>query len=85
MNAKQNDTVIVPKDSVFSGTGKASGKPFTTQTMGLVQANGLTQEFKRFLKNPSEALQQGTYHVVADGCFVDKAGNLVTKQAFVKA
>ena len=77
--------VFVPKDSVFSGTGKASGKAFSTQTMGLVQDNGLSLQFKNFLRNPSEAIPQGNYTIALGDVFVDKNGNLVLKPAFVKA
>jgi len=79
-------TVIVPKDSVFNGVGKQSGKAFTTQTMGLESENGLTQQFSAFLKNPSEALQPGRYGIDIDSVFVDrKSGNLIIKPAFIKA
>lgn len=81
----QQIKVIVPKESVFSGTGKTSGKPFTTQTMGLVQDNGLCQEFKRFLRDPSEALPPGNYIVTVEKAYVDKTGNLAFNTVFNKA
>lgn len=81
----QQIKVIVPKESVFSGTGKTSGKSFTTQTMGLVQDNGLCQEFKRFLRDPSEALPPGNYIVTVEKAYVDKTGNLAFNTVFNKA
>jgi hypothetical protein len=75
--------VVVPADSVFNGTGKSSGKAFSMQTMGLVQPNGFVLQFKRFLKNPSEAIPQGDYFLELDNAYVDKNGNLVLSPKFV--
>lgn len=76
--------VIVPKDSVINGTGRASGKAFSMQTLGLVQDNGLCQEFKRFLRDPSDALPPGNYVVTVEKAYVDKTGNLAFNTTYNK-
>lgn len=86
MSDKKNIEVQVPANSVVSGVGKTSGNSFTVQTMGLVGENGFVTEFKRFIKNPSEALPPGRYSVALDSAFIDrKTGNMILQPQFTLA
>lgn len=83
MSDKKNLEVLVPANSVGGGVGKASGRAFTTQSMGLFGENGFVTEFKRFIKDPSQALPPGRYSISLEAAFVDrKTGNLILQPAF---
>lgn len=86
MSDKKNIEVQVPASSVGGGVGKTSGKAFTVQTMGLVGENGFVTEFKRFIKDPSQALPPGRYTVSLDSAFIDrKTGNMILQPQFTLA